>query len=177
LDNQKTLILGIGNALLADEGVGVHMLDYLRRNHTGMDACTLVDGGTLSFTLAPLLEQAEKLVVIDAAQLDAPPGTVRVFEGIEMDRFAGRISRSVHQVCLGDLLAITHLTEMIPANRALVVIQPEVVDWGCTLSKSVQQALPQAAQAVEQLLGAWSLAKPAGSWFAWVRSRAMTVAG
>jgi len=175
LDNQKTLILGIGNTLLADEGVGVQMLDYLHCNHPAMDQYTLVDGGTLSFTLAPLLEQAEKLVVIDAARLDAPPGTVQVFEGTEMDRFAGRARRSVHEVSLGDLLAITHLTEMIPPRRALVAIQPEEVDWGHTLSRSVQLALPRAAQAIEQLLKSWSEADSAGSWLTRVRSRALSV--
>lgn len=175
--DRKTLILGIGNTLLSDEGVGVQLLDYLRGNHPRVDQYTLVDGGTLSFTLAPLLEQADNLVVIDAAGLDAPPGTVRVFEGAEMDRFAGRTKRSVHEVSLGDLLAITHLTEMVPANRALVAIQPEYVDWGHTLSEPVQQALPQAARAVMQLLNSWVAADDSGSPFARARSRAVSVAG
>lgn len=177
MQNNKPLILGIGNTLLADEGVGVHMLDYLRRNLDHAGGLELVDGGTLSFTLAPLLEQSEQLIVIDAAQLDAPPGTVRVFEGTEMDRFAGRTRRSVHEVSLGDLLAITHLTEMIPAQRALVAIQPETTDWGHTLSESVQQALPRAAREVVQLLDSWSVPAAPESLFARLRSRAFSLAG
>jgi hydrogenase maturation protease len=153
------------------------MLDYLRCSHPWIERHTLVDGGTLSFTLAPLLEEADNLIVIDAAQLNAPPGTVQVFEGIEMDRFAGRTKRSVHEVSLGDLLAITHLTEMIPANRALVAIQPEYVDWGHTLSEPVQQALPHAAQAVEQLLNSWLTVAIPDSLLARAWNRALSFAG
>jgi hydrogenase maturation protease len=173
LNHQNTLILGIGNTLLADEGVGVQMLDYLRGNTTWAERYSLVDGGTLSFTLAPLLEQAGRLVVIDAAQLDAPPGTVRVFEGADMDEYSSRPGRSVHEVSLGDLLAITQLTETIPPLRALVAIQPETVAWGHTLSEPVQQALPRAAQVIERLLEGWDATVAPESLFARFRNRTL----
>ena len=172
-----TLILGVGNTLLADEGVGVHMLDYLRGNTSWAEQYTLVDGGTLSFTLAPLLEQAGRLVVIDAAQLGAPPGSVQVFEGADMDEFAARPGRSVHEVSLGDLLAITHLTETIPSYRALAAIQPETVAWGHTLSESVQQALPRVMHAIEQLLEGWDAAPAPDSLFARFRNRSLIFGG
>ena len=156
----RALILGIGNTLLSDEGVGVHMLDYLRRHHPELTAARLLDGGTLSFTLAPYIESAERLIVVDAAELMAPAGTVQVFAGDEMDRFAGRTKRSVHEVSLGDLLAIAHLTGCLPAQRALVAIQPEFVDWGHALSNPVKRALPQAARRVLTLLHQWDVLGP-----------------
>lgn len=156
----KTLILGIGNTLLSDEGVGVHMLDYLRRHYPQLSAAQFLDGGTLSFTLAPYIEEAEQLIVLDAAELMAPPGTVEVFCADEMDRFAGRTKRSVHEVSLGDLLAIAHLTDCLPARRALVAIQPQVVDWGHNLSDPVQRALPLAARRVLTLLHQWRVIGP-----------------
>lgn len=156
----KTLILGIGNTLLSDEGVGVHMLDYLRRHHPELSGALLLDGGTLSFTLAPYIETAEHLIVVDAAELLAAPGTVQVFTGDDMDRFAGRTKRSVHEVSLGDLLSIAHLTGCLPAHRALVAIQPEFVDWGHALSNPVKRALPQAARRVLTLLHQWSAVGP-----------------
>lgn len=159
----KTLILGIGNTLLSDEGAGVHMLDYLRRHSLELSNATLLDGGTLSFTLAPWIEEADHLVVVDAAELSAPPGTVRVFEDAAMDRFAGRTKRSVHEVSLGDLLAIAHLTQALPVHRALIAIQPQVVDWGHTLSNPVKQALPHAASEVLSLLRLWSALRPGSS--------------
>jgi len=153
-----TLVLGIGNTLLADEGTGIHMLDYLRRHHPELGAVTCLDGGTLSFTLAPFIEEADQLIVIDAAELDAPPGTVVVFCGQDMDRFAGKTKRSVHEVSLGDLLAIAHLTDTLPENRALIAVQPRDVDWGPCLSNPVKQALPEVAGHIIELLRRWGRA-------------------
>jgi hydrogenase maturation protease len=153
----KTLILGIGNTLLSDEGVGVHMLEYLPRHHPELSAAQFLDGGTLSFTLAPWIEEADCLVVVDAAELNAPPGRVQVFEGADMDRFAGRTKRSVHEVSLGDLLAIAHLTDALPENRALVAIQPQEIDWGHTLSNPVKQAMPEAASRIAELVRQWDM--------------------
>jgi hydrogenase maturation protease len=152
----NTLILGIGNTLLADEGTGIHMLDYLQRHYPDLADVEYLDGGTLSFTLAPYIEEADNLIVIDAAELDAKPGMVDVFTGQDMDRFAGKTKRSVHEVSLGDLLAIAHLTDTLPENRALIAVQPCDVDWGHCLSNPVKQALPQAAGHILDLLQSWT---------------------
>jgi hydrogenase maturation protease len=154
LDNH-TLVLGIGNTLLSDEGTGVHMLDYLREHFPDLPCVEYLDGGTLSFTLAAWIEEAGNLIVVDAAELQSAPGTTQVFRGEAMDRFAGKTKRSVHEVSLGDLLSIAHLTGMLPANRALIAIQPERVDWGSGLSDTVAQALPGAAQLAVDLIMAW----------------------
>ena len=153
--SNNTLILGIGNTLLADEGTGIHMLDYLNRHHPELDDVTSLDGGTLSFTLAPYIEAADNLIVVDAAELDAEPGAVEVFTGQDMDRFAGKTKRSVHEVSLGDLLDIAHLTDTLPQNRALIAVQPRDIDWGHCLSNPVKQALPKAAQYIIQLIEQW----------------------
>ncbi len=102
--NNHTLVLGIGNTLLSDEGTGIHMLDYLRDHFPDLPCVEYLDGGTLSFTLAAWIEDATNLIVVDAAELLAAPGTVQVFRGEDMDRFAGKTKRSVHEVSLGDLL-------------------------------------------------------------------------
>jgi hydrogenase maturation protease len=156
VQTNTTLILGIGNTLLSDEGAGVHMLDYLRGHFPELPGISYLDGGTLSFTLAPWIEEVDNLVVIDAAELDASPGTVEVFEGDAMDRFAGKTKRSVHEVSLGDLLSIARLTDALPRNRALVALQPATVDWGQELSSPVERALPAAAHRVICLLRKWA---------------------
>jgi hydrogenase maturation protease len=155
MSSNKTLILGIGNTLLSDEGVGIHMLGYMQRHYPDLADVKYLDGGTLSFTLATWIEAADNLIVIDAAELKAAPGTVEVFSGEEMDRFAGRTKRSVHEVSLGDMLAIAHLTDSLPANRALVAIQPEKIDWGSCLSNPVKRALPAVAQQIVEQFGRW----------------------
>ncbi|MGB5438074.1 MAG: HyaD/HybD family hydrogenase maturation endopeptidase [Gammaproteobacteria bacterium] len=162
MPTENTLILGIGNSLLADEGVGIRMLAYLDRHFPGLPGVTCLDGGTLSFTLAPWIEEADSLIVIDAAELKAAPGTVKVFAGPEMDRFSCKTKRSVHEVSLGDLLAIAHLTGALPENRILVAIQPQAVDWGTSLSNPVKRALPVAADLIIRQLDEWTAGHPAG---------------
>lgn len=155
MSSNNTLILGIGNSLLSDEAVGIHMLSYMQRHYPGLGNVEYLDGGTLSFTLAAWIEAADNLIVIDAAELKSSPGTVVSFTGEDMDRFAGRTRRSVHEVSLGDLLAISHLTDSLPANRALVAIQPKNIDWGQCLSNELKQALPIAGRCVHELLQQW----------------------
>jgi hydrogenase maturation protease len=151
----KTLVLGIGNTLLTDEGVGVHVLAHLADGPLPEDV-ELLDGGTLSFTLAGPIEEADALVVVDAANLKSSPGTLRVFEGGAMDAFLmGNRKSSVHEVGLTDLRAIAMLAGHWPERRALVAIQPQAVDWGETPTPAVAAAIPQAAQAVRDLISGW----------------------
>ena len=152
-----TVILGIGNTLLSDEGVGIHVLDAFSTSPslTRHDV-DLIDGGTLSFTLAVPIEEADALIVVDAAQLKSPPGTLQVFEGEAMDRFlTGQKKSSVHEVGLTDLMAIAKLTERWPEKRALIAIQPEKVDWGDRPTPGVQSAIPEACRRIETLLEDW----------------------
>jgi len=70
----KTLVLGIGNTLLTDEGIGVHVLHALESRLANLSDVTLLDGGTLSFTLAGPIEEADALIVVDAANIRSKPG-------------------------------------------------------------------------------------------------------
>lgn len=155
MPDTNTLVLGIGNTLLSDEGAGVHALTYLQTHHPNPDGVAYLDGGTLSFTLAEAIEDADHLIVLDAAELHATPGTVRAFINEDMDRFLGTTKRSVHEVGLLDLLDIARLSEHLPSQRALVGIQPEKFDWGDTPTVSVSEALPRAADIVLKLIERW----------------------
>jgi len=151
----QTVVLGIGNVLLTDDGAGVHAVRQLESLSSARPDVAVVDGGTLSFTLAPLIAAAQRLIVIDAAQLQAPPGTVRAFFNEEFDAFLGCAKLTVHEVSLVDLLDIAKLTEGLPAQRVLLAVQPEAVEWGDVPSPAVQRALPQIHSRVMELLDAW----------------------
>lgn len=151
----STVVLGIGNTLLSDEGVGVHVIRELLQRGVGKDDVTLVDGGTLSFTLAATIEEADNLVVVDASELKSAPGTVKTFVGEDMDRFLSGTRSSVHEVGLMDLLTIARLADRLPPNRALVGIQPANIDWGEQPTTAVAAAIPAACDAVTQLIGGW----------------------
>lgn len=150
------LILGIGNTLLQDEGAGIHVLDALRRQCPETDGINYVDGGTLSFTLAGMVEDSESLIVIDAAQLKSAPGTVACLIGDEMDRFLGNGKRSVHEVGLLDLLDMARLAGRLPPRRALVAIQPKTIDWGEDPTAAVRQAIPAAVETIKKIMKQWS---------------------
>jgi hydrogenase maturation protease len=153
---RKTLVLGIGNTLLSDEGVGVHVIEALRGRFAAADEVELLDGGTLSFTLAGPIEEADALVVVDAAELKSDPGAIMIFEGADMDAFlTGNRKSSVHEVGLIDLMAIAHLAGHWPAQRALVAIQPEKVDWGEAPTEKVAAAVPLACKHIQDLIGTW----------------------
>ncbi len=153
---KKTLILGLGNTLLADEGIGIHALNALQLLHGDFADIEYLDGGTLSFTLAGPIEDADQLIVIDAAQLHAAPGTVQVFVDDEMDRYLGSNNkRSVHEVGLIDLMIIARLTDRFPKRRALIGIQPEFVDWGDSPSAPVAAAIPEVCDRARDLLRSW----------------------
>lgn len=153
----KILILGLGNTLLSDEGVGAHVLAALSGQlDPDDDSVELLDGGTLSFTLAVPIAEANALIVVDAAQLHAEPGSTAVFEGEAMDHFlAGNRKASVHEVGLVDLMQIARLTDSWPARRALVAIQPVRVDWGEHPTEAVAAAVPVACAQIQSLIGAW----------------------
>lgn len=153
----RTLVLGMGNTLLRDDGAGVHAVRYLRGHAGETPDAEFLDVGTLSFTLAGAIEDADRLIIIDAARMDRPPGTVQVFEGEDMDRFLQRNRRlSVHEVSLVDLLAIARLTGLLPERRALIGIEPQSFDWGETPTEPVAQAIPAASAAVLELIERWT---------------------
>lgn len=154
----KTLVLGIGNTLLTDEGIGVHVLQALQESNLAqLQHANIMDGGTLSFTLAGPIEHCEQLIVVDAAELKSAPGTVRLFENQAMDNYITTGNkRSVHEVSLADVMSITLLSGNLPKKRALVGIQPEDVDWGDKPTDAVSAAIPVAVSEIEQLLERWS---------------------
>ena len=156
ITQNETLILGIGNSLLSDEGAGIHALNLLQSEYTDIPNLTFVDGGTLSFTLATWIEDCDSLIVFDAAELQMPAGSVKTFAGTEMDAFLGAAKRSAHEVGLMDLMDIARLTDHLPANRALIGIQPELLGWGEAPGAAVTRAIPKAADKAAELIDKWT---------------------
>ncbi len=123
-EDRKYLVLGVGNTLLSDDGVGVHVAKVLESRSELSSRIKVIDGGTLGLSLLPEIEDAAGLIVVDAAELGAPPGTVRLFEDDAMDRHLSGKKTTVHEVAVADLLAAASMTGHAPQDRALVAIQP-----------------------------------------------------
>ena len=156
MTSMRTLVLGIGNTLLSDEGVGVHAIHQLQEQYGDTPNTRFIDGGTLSFTLAAEIEEADNLIVIDATQLHDKPGTVKAFVDEEMDKFLGNGNkRSVHEVGLLDLIHISRMTGHFPKRRALFGIQPQKLDWGENPTEPVSAAIPLICEQVMQQIRSW----------------------
>lgn len=152
----KTVVLGLGNTLLCDDGVGIYALNQLQNDWHGESSVEFIDGGTLSFTLTEVLYNADNLIVIDAAQLSATPGNVQVFTNEEMDNFVsnGKCS-SVHEVSLAELLDMARLLDSLPHRRALIGVQPERIDWADQPTDVVLKSIPLICHEATHLLEAW----------------------
>lgn len=156
----NTLILGIGNTLLSDEGVGVHVIRAIAKDLAESlnehEHIQVIDGGTLSFTLLADVQSHDNLIAIDAAQLKAEPGEIKCFAGSAMDRYLRSGRKSVHEVGLSDLLDMARLSIHLPTNRALIGIQPASTDWGEQLTHLVAAAVPKAVTHAYGLLEQWN---------------------
>jgi len=150
------LVLGLGNTLLGDDGIGVHVVRQLASDQDTPPGLHAVDGGTLGFRLLATLTQAGAVVIVDAAEFGEPSGTVRLFD---QHSLADRVSRggrmSAHEAGLLDLLTLARLERWSPTRLALLGIQPDRIDWGEQLSEPVATALPLACRAVVQTVLSW----------------------
>ena len=139
-----TLVLGLGNTIMTDDGFGVNVVEALSSRFLLRGPVTLLDGGTLGLDLLPRLEGIEQLLIVDALEMQAPPGTVFRLEGEEVPRaFASKLS--VHQMGVQDLLAVAELQGHLPRELVVWGVQPACLDLGTELS-------PAAAAAVEPVL-------------------------
>ena len=148
------LVLGVGNTLMSDDGVGVRLMQRVQALQPHPDIRYL-DAGTLSFILLPDIQACSALLVLDAAQLGEPPGAIRSLAGAEMDDFLRTARCSVHEVGIRDLLDLARLTGTLPGKRGFIGVQPATTGWGESLSPEVASALPGAAVRARDLLGTW----------------------
>ena len=151
------LVLGIGNVLLQDEGIGIHILKFMEKHFPTFPDVTYKDGGTLSFTLASAIEEHDHLLVLDAVELNAPPGTLCCYENEAMDHFLGTAKRSAHEVGLLDLMDIARLSGHLPKRRALIGMQYGTFDWGEEPTPQVKENIPLAGRVAATLLQKWEL--------------------
>jgi hydrogenase maturation protease len=143
----QVLILGLGNVLLQDEGLGVRALERLTARYDLPDAVRALDGGTLGLDLLPHLAGVSLLIVIDAVRTGRSAGTLtRLADEAIMPVLALKLS--VHQVGLRELLGASQLLGTYPARVVLWGMEPARVEWGLSLSPAVAAGLEDLVDAV-----------------------------
>ena len=143
----SVLVLGIGNMLIGDEGVGCLAVEELNRRYDLPPSVECVDGGTAGFELLNILDSKEHVILIDALRDDRPPGTVIMVEGEQVPR-AFHARTTPHQLGICDVLAAAQLTDIMPKHLTLYGIEPKQLDVGIGLSPEVQAGMEKTIRAV-----------------------------
>ena len=133
-------MVGVGNLLLKDEGIGVHIAHALQQIDIPHNV-KIIDGGT-SPDLPYYLKEADKLIVIDAVKAGGKPGTIYRFHPYDMDIESERII-SLHELGLEQSLRMMRLTGNEPKETVIIGIEPKEIDWGTEPSAELRQKIPE----------------------------------
>lgn len=144
--NDKIIILGIGNILLGDEGIGVHVVSFLRSRKLPSNV-EVIDGGTATFNLLPRISGVSKLIVVDAVEGKGKPGSIYRFtpDDIKAEK---KICASLHQIGLLNVLEMADKIGEKPKATVIIGIEPQNTDWGLELSTKIKKKIPQIIEVV-----------------------------
>jgi hydrogenase maturation protease len=152
-NNGRTVVIGLGNPIMGDDGLGLAALERLRTEYAIPPEIELVDGGTWGMNLLPTIEEAGRVILIDAIDTGAAPGTPLRLERERLPRYlATKISP--HQVDLRDVLALAELRGTLPADTIALGLQPASVEMRHSLSAVVRSRVDDLVGLVVQELAA-----------------------
>lgn len=137
---KKNLVLGVGNLLLRDDGIGIHAVRRLLETQALGDDVEVVDGGTAGLNLLSYLEGVDRLVIIDAVQTGGPPGSIKRIAGDGVPAYLA-LKVSPHEITLPDFLAAAKLRDLYPQEVIVWGMQPGSLDVGVELSPEAQANL------------------------------------
>lgn len=145
----KILILGVGNILLTDEGVGVHTIYELEKEEWPGNV-TLLDGGTGGIHLTGDLQEFDTIIMIDATLDDSPPGTIRLLRPRRALDFPPLMS--AHEIGLQDMITVMVLTDNLPDIRLITVSVKNINRVSMELSPEIRACIPHVKKLVRQVL-------------------------
>jgi hydrogenase maturation protease len=148
------MILGVGNILNRDEGLGVHALRALRDRIPEPGAVELVDGGVLGLNLLPIVEGCERLLILDAVDRGLEPGSLVELDRDEIPLFAG-VKMSQHQITMQEVLGLALMRDKLPPILHLIGIQPADLSIGMGVTDVIAATLPRVVDRAEQVAREW----------------------
>jgi len=138
----RVVVLGVGNVLMADEGVGVHAVERLQSRFRLPEDIEVVDGGTTGMELLPMLHGADQLIIVDAVRVGQPPGSIVRLEGDEVPAFF-KTKLSPHQIGVSDMLAALQFGGGAPGRVVMIGVQPVSLELSMELSPPVAARLDE----------------------------------
>lgn len=149
-------VIGVGNILMQDEGIGPKVADILKKNYTFEPDIEIIDGGTLGLDLLPYLEKYKKILLIDVVDFGKEPGFIKILRGEEIPPYL-KTKLSVHHVGVQDLLEVARLMGYMPEDLVLVGIQPEIIDLGLDLTPTLAGKLNELIEEILNILNSWGI--------------------
>jgi hydrogenase maturation protease len=154
MSEPRTVVIGLGNPIMQDDGIGLALLARLRLRGPFVPEPLFVDGGTWGMNLLPTIEAAERVLFLDAVDTGSAPGTAVRLERDGMPRWLGH-KLSPHQIDLKEVLALAELRGKLPREAFVVGIQPERVEMGTSLSDAADAGLEDALALAVDTLRMW----------------------
>ena len=144
--NKKILILGVGNELLSDEGIGVHTVKELSKKELP-PGVEVMDGGTDGFSLINIIVEADRLILIDCVRGGSKPGTIYKFDIEDAPSCSDKFKTSVHQI---SILEVIHLSELVGKTPETTVfgIEPKSISTSMELTSDVKAKIPRVIELV-----------------------------
>ncbi|RHJ87687.1 HyaD/HybD family hydrogenase maturation endopeptidase [Parabacteroides sp. AM08-6] len=142
----KTLILGVGNLLLKDEGVGIHVIQALEKE-TLPDNVSLMDGGTGGLHLLSWIQDYDRIIMVDATLDQNPPGTIRQLRPRYASDFPPLMS--AHEIGLRDMIEAMILTGKLPDIQLIVISAADINEVGMELTPAVEAAVPEVIEMIK----------------------------
>lgn len=152
----RKIILGLGNTLNKDEGLGVHALKAIELLLGEIEGLEFVDGGVLGLNLLPWVEESSHLLVLDAINARKEPGSVIELTGDQIPMYTG-IKMSDHQITFQEVLGLAKFREKLPPNLHLIGAQPVDIAIGLDLSPQIDSIIPEIVTRAENQLSDWGL--------------------
>jgi hydrogenase maturation protease len=141
------LVLGVGNILLRDEGVGVRVIERLQGNYAFSPNVHLLDGGTLGIRLLEYITAADHLIVVDAVRNGGPPGTLYRLLADQLTQCIS-FKNSLHQTGLLETLAYAEMLDKRPSTIVVGIEPADIAPWGTELTESIEKRMGQLIEKV-----------------------------
>lgn len=149
-------ILGLGNILLRDEGIGVHTVNKLKEDWDFSPKIDIIDGGTLGLDLLAYFEKYPRILIIDAADFGKEPGYIEVLDSVKISKSFTR-KLSVHNIGLADILSACELMGVKLGEIKIIGIQPYATDFGIQMSDKINAKMPELINLAVKNLQTWGV--------------------
>jgi hydrogenase maturation protease len=155
IDKAQIAVMGIGNILMQDEGIGVHIIRELGKYNFNPHIA-LIDGGNMGMDLLPFFDEYNRMIIVDAVDFEKKPGFIDTIENDDiLTLFTTKMS--LHHLGLKDVLSYAKLLDQTPQDLCLIGVQPEKIEMEMEMSEIINSKRSEMTNMVLQKLETWGI--------------------